>query len=94
MEAAEFSTILSIDQSDDSAELTSAIEQAGLKHEIGNQYEFPDWEHAPDGLYLAIKDFIEEKARNSEKVFIHCGAGNGRTGAVLSALALSELRRY
>jgi hypothetical protein len=91
IKAAGFSTILSIDQSDDSAELTSAIEQAGLKHEIGNQYEFPDWEHAPDGLYLAIKGFIEEKARNSEKVFIHCGAGNGRTGAVLSALALSDL---
>lgn len=91
IKAAGFSTILSIDQSEDSAGLTRAIEQAGLKHEIGSQYEFPDWEHAPDDLYLGIKGFIENKARNGEKVFIHCGAGNGRTGAVLSALALSDL---
>jgi len=91
IKAAGFTTILSIDQGEDSLELTEPIERAGLKHEIGGQYEFPDWEHAPKGLYRDIKQFIQEKAAQGERVFIHCGAGNGRTGATLAALTLSDL---
>jgi hypothetical protein len=91
IKAAGFTTILSIDQNKDSRLLTEPIQRAGLKHEIGNQYKFPDWEHAPPGLYQDIKQFIEEKTAQGERVFIHCGAGNGRTGATLAALTLSDL---
>lgn len=86
-----FTTILSIDQGGESQDLTAAIERAGLTHEIGDEFEFPDWEYSTPDLYLTIKGFIEEKAAAGERVFIHCGAGNGRTGAVLSALVLSDL---
>jgi hypothetical protein len=91
IKAAGFTTILSIDQNKDSRLLTEPIERAGLKHEIGNQYMFPDWKHAPRGYYLRIKQFIEEKAAQGERVFIHCGAGNGRTGATMAALTLVDL---
>lgn len=86
-----FTTILSIDQDPDSQGLTAAIEKAGLKHEIDETYEFPDWEYAPPDLYSKIKRFIEDKTAANERVFIHCGAGSGRTGTVLSALVLSDL---
>ena len=86
-----FTTILSIDQNRDSHGLTAAVKKAGLNHEIDDTYEFPDWNFAPRDLYSNIKDFIELKAAEGERVFIHCGAGNGRTGAVLSALVLSDL---
>ena len=86
-----FTTILSIDQGWESQDLTEAIEKTGLNHEIDDMYEFPDWEYAPADLYSNIKDFIKAKAEIGERVFIHCGAGNGRTGTVLSALVLSDL---
>lgn len=91
IKAAGFTTVLSIDQGLDSQGLTEAINKAGLNHEIDDNFDFPDWEYAPKGLYSDIKDFIEAKAAQGERVFIHCGAGNGRTGTVLSALVLSDL---
>jgi hypothetical protein len=91
IKAAGFTTILSIDQNQNSRGLAAAISKAGLNHEIDDMYEFPDWDYSTPGLYANIKNLIETKAAQGERVFIHCGAGNGRTGTVLSALVLSDL---
>lgn len=86
-----YTTVLSIDQTSDSHDLGVAIRAAGLQHEISPRYNFPDWTYAGADLFKEIKAFVDAKTRQGEKVFIHCGAGNGRTGSVLSALSLSHL---
>jgi len=91
--AGSYQTVLSIDHSDESKALGTKLAALGLRHETGAQYHFPDWTSGDNKLFDDIRKFIQSENAEGRKVFIHCGAGNGRTGTVLAALVAGDMMK-
>jgi len=85
-----YTTILSIDDGLQTAEMARSVPQA-FRHETGAQFAIVDFAHPSIRTLAQIKNFVDSAHQQDDKVLIHCRAGAGRTGTVLASLVLTDL---
>jgi hypothetical protein len=83
-EQADVSIIIGLHESKDFTEQAQAY---GLTY---HYYPILDFVSYGSQFLQELVDIVREAAEKGEKVAVHCGAGNGRTGTVLAALKLYE----
>ena len=69
----------------------SFAEEARAKGLEYHHLPIPDYSEPSPAKYNAIYAVVKKATEEGKRVTIHCGAGNGRSGAALSSLKMREL---